>query len=247
MSVASPLCTIQQNVESATGSATDVEWNDRSGDQNDKRENNKFEKLKSLSLPFAEFGTGSEQTSDEAYNYHGSFNNVNDDKTVLDVYDVNNVPVDLSNDIAVNQMLADEGAPADPDAEVFKVNEYEFDEQNQHRDAIQQKPHDESVEGYPVGYSPFHHTGDRRADIKQRQLAIKNNRSTQHTFYPKYILTVNILPKTYEKLLERNVSITTCYLHMYVHVHFISFCVRGAIFFHLFFLFEHEIKKFLKG
>lgn len=117
-------------------------------------------------MPFAEFGTEREPTSDEAYNYDVSFNNDNDDKTVLDVYDVNNVPVDLSNDVAVNQMLADEGAPADPDAEVFNVNEYEFNKQNQHRDAIQQKPHDASVEGYPVEYSPFYLTGYRRPDIK---------------------------------------------------------------------------------
>lgn len=42
----------------------------------------------------------------------------------LDEYD-NNFPVDLSNDIAINQMLADQGAPFNPDAEIFNVHEYD--------------------------------------------------------------------------------------------------------------------------
>lgn len=142
---------------------------DRNGNQNDKRQNNKFEKLESLSLPVAEFQTEQERepSSDEAYNYDVSFNNDNEDKTVLDVYDVNNVPVDLSNDIDINQMLADQGAPTETDAEVFIVNEYKFEEQSQQRNAVQQKPHDVSVEDHPIEYSPFYRTDDnRRSDIK---------------------------------------------------------------------------------
>lgn len=37
-----------------------------------------------------------------------------------------NKPVDLSNDIYVNQLLADAGAPANPDAEVFDPIEAEI-------------------------------------------------------------------------------------------------------------------------
>lgn len=41
----------------------------------------------------------------------------------IDLYAPESVPVDLSNDIAVNDMLADQGF-VDPDAEVFDVNEF---------------------------------------------------------------------------------------------------------------------------
>lgn len=51
-------------------------------------------------------------------------NNPHGDSGSLDEYD-NNFPVDLSNDIAVNQMLADQGAPFNPDAEIFNVHEYD--------------------------------------------------------------------------------------------------------------------------
>lgn len=38
--------------------------------------------------------------------------------------EVEQFPVDLSNDIAVNEMLADQGAPFNPDAEVFDVDDF---------------------------------------------------------------------------------------------------------------------------
>lgn len=51
--------------------------------------------------------------------------------------DYESVPVDLSNDILVNQMMADQGAPVNPDAEIFNVDTFGSDEipsLNQHND-----------------------------------------------------------------------------------------------------------------
>lgn len=61
----------------------------------------------------------------------GNFENTNQDNNIygndIDLYAPESVPVDLSNDIAVNDMLADQGF-VDPDAEVFDVNELVFPE-----------------------------------------------------------------------------------------------------------------------
>lgn len=60
------------------------------------------------------------------------------DKNILtneiDLYE--SVPIDLSNDIAVNDIMADQGAPAHPDAEVFDVEELKA--QQQQRDVIEE-------------------------------------------------------------------------------------------------------------
>lgn len=44
----------------------------------------------------------------------------------VDAYE--SVPVDLSNDIDVNQMLADQGAPTNPDAEVFAPETFSYNQ-----------------------------------------------------------------------------------------------------------------------
>jgi hypothetical protein len=39
-------------------------------------------------------------------------------------------PVDLSNDIAINQIAADQGVPHDSDAEIFSLDEYAHAQQH---------------------------------------------------------------------------------------------------------------------
>lgn len=50
-----------------------------------------------------------------------------------EIDEVEQFPVDLSNDIAVNQMLADQGAPFNPDAEIFDVNDFAIELQRNSR------------------------------------------------------------------------------------------------------------------
>lgn len=55
----------------------------------------------------------------------------------VDDYVENNMdesfPVDLSNDIAINQMLLDQGAPFNPDAEIFSIDELDQQQQLEQR------------------------------------------------------------------------------------------------------------------
>lgn len=48
-------------------------------------------------------------------------------------------PVDLSNDIAINQMLLDQGAPFNPDAEIFSIDKHDQQEQQQQQQ-LHQRP-----------------------------------------------------------------------------------------------------------
>lgn len=52
--------------------------------------------------------------------YPGSFEDTNDIEPI-------NKPIDLRNDIYVNQLLADAGAPINPDAEIFDPIDAELD------------------------------------------------------------------------------------------------------------------------
>lgn len=62
---------------------------------------------------------------------------------------------DLTNDIAINQMLADQGAAYNPDAEVFDINQFELSKISSQED---KKPQQESFD-----YVPYHHqTIDKR-------------------------------------------------------------------------------------
>lgn len=81
----------------------------------------------------------------------------NDESEHFDEYD-NRVPVDLSNDIAVNQMLADQGAPHDADAEIFNVDDYNFDGlkgSSSHNGYQQQKQSDEHQQIDALEYLPW--------------------------------------------------------------------------------------------
>lgn len=65
--------------------------------------------------------------------------------------------MDLSNDIAINQMLADQGASTNPDAEIFNVHEY---------DAGQQRTipvsHDEMpTDSQSFEYLPYYYVNQR--------------------------------------------------------------------------------------
>lgn len=71
--------------------------------------------------------------------------------------EVENVTYDLTNDIAINQMLADQGASYNPDAELFDVNQYQpnsFKITSQEDKESQQESFD---------YLPYpHQTSDKR-------------------------------------------------------------------------------------
>lgn len=74
------------------------------------------------------------------------------------------VPVNLSNDIAINQMLADQGATPDPDAETFDVNLYNVDAE----DILKSDEVDNDPEPKSFDYLPYHHksTGETHSIIK---------------------------------------------------------------------------------
>lgn len=74
------------------------------------------------------------------------------------------VPVNLSNDIAINQMLADQGATPDPDAETFDVNLYNVDAE----DILKSDEVDNDQEPKSFDYLPYHHksTGETHSIIK---------------------------------------------------------------------------------
>lgn len=80
---------------------------------------------------------------------NGSSNN-------LDDYD-NNFPIDLSNDIAVNQMLADQGAPYNPDAEIFNVHEYDAGQQR----TVPTSQEELSLESKSFEYSPYYYVNQQ--------------------------------------------------------------------------------------
>lgn len=73
-------------------------------------------------------------------------------------------PIDLTNDIAINQMLADQGATHDPDAETFDVNLY-----NLEAEELDVSPEVNSdTEPKSFDYLPYHHqnTGETHSNIK---------------------------------------------------------------------------------
>lgn len=62
---------------------------------------------------------------------------------------------DLTNDIAINEMLADQGAAYNPDAEIFDINQFELSKISSQEE---KKPQQESFD-----YLPYqHHTIDKR-------------------------------------------------------------------------------------
>lgn len=74
-------------------------------------------------------------------------------------------PIDLSGDIAINHMLADQGAAHDPDAETFDVNLYNVD-----AEAFEDTSREVHTDSEPKSfdYLPYHHisTGERHSSTK---------------------------------------------------------------------------------
>lgn len=121
--------------------------------------NNKLEKFEPMSS----------WSSNEKYEIGSNEENHNDDS--IENFDIDEpnadgteqVPVDLSNDIAINQMLADQGAAVDPDAEVFDIHEYNIVRQQSQKSASMQALSEEK-EQEAIEYVPFYHT-----DANKRQ------------------------------------------------------------------------------
>lgn len=65
---------------------------------------------------------------------------------------------DLTNDIAINQMLADQGASYNPDAEVFDINQFEMSKISSQEE---KKPQEESFD-----YLPYQPLNKRPSTIK---------------------------------------------------------------------------------
>lgn len=82
---------------------------------------------------------------------------VNGNENISDE-DMETVTYDLTNDIAINQMLADQGASYNPDAEVFDISQYPPE--------VAAAPSHEHQEEKSFDYSPYpHHTSDKRPSI----------------------------------------------------------------------------------
>lgn len=101
------------------------------------------------------------------------FNGNGNERGALDEFD-NKVPIDLSNDIAVNQMLADQGAPFNPDAEVFDVNEFNKNNNNNNRQqwaperyqSLQQEQHQQQPHHQ---YHPYQHQHQQQQQQQWQQ------------------------------------------------------------------------------
>lgn len=76
------------------------------------------------------------------------------------------VPVDLSNDIAINQMLADQGASHNPDAEVFDIHQFGI---QVHDDLKLSSPENRETNQNSFDYLPYHHhyTAEQPQSIKK--------------------------------------------------------------------------------
>lgn len=108
--------------------------------------------------------------SDSGSNSNGI--DIDGNSSILDEYD-NNFPVDLSNDIAVNQMLADQGAPFNPDAEIFNVHEYDASAggsgaSNGHQQQKKQQQQQQQQESQSYEYLPYYY-------VNQNQFNRQNN------------------------------------------------------------------------
>lgn len=91
---------------------------------------------------------------DEQQNTYYEVNNNENDSD-----EVENVTYDLTNDVAVNQMLADQGASYDPDAEVFDITQFEMNRE----DSRLSSPEEKEQQQESFDYLPYHHqTSDKR-------------------------------------------------------------------------------------
>lgn len=91
---------------------------------------------------------------DDKKNTYYQVNNENSSDE-LENEDVETVTHDLTDDIAINQMLADQGAPYNPDAEVFDINQFDLDKDQRSKIASHEdKP---SAEQESFDYQPYHY------------------------------------------------------------------------------------------
>lgn len=90
---------------------------------------------------------------DDKQNTFYQVNNENSGES-LENGDVEAVTHDLTDDIAINQMLADQGAPHNPDAEVFDINQFDLGREASRVASHETKP---SAEQESFDYQPYHH------------------------------------------------------------------------------------------
>lgn len=86
---------------------------------------------------------------DNKKNTYYQVNNENSSEE-LENENIETVTYDLTDDIAINQMLADQGAPHNPDAEVFDISQFDVSKIASHEN----KP---SQEQESFDYQPYHH------------------------------------------------------------------------------------------
>lgn len=94
-----------------------------------------------------------ENVDDNKKNTYYQVNNENSNGENEDD-DVETVTYDLTDDIAINQMLADQGAPYNPDAEIFDINQFDLGKSAPKTNSNENKqtPDQESFD-----YQPYHH------------------------------------------------------------------------------------------
>lgn len=98
-----------------------------------------------------------ENSDEQKKTFYQVNNNENDSDE-----EVENVTYDLTNDIAINQMLADQGASYNPDAEFFDITQYHPEGDVSTSSQEQKQKEQESYD-----YSPYPHqtTSDKRTSI----------------------------------------------------------------------------------
>lgn len=111
----------------------------------------------------------SSEPADQKSNEWADIELENSDDHQNTYYEVNNndnsneeqVTQNLLHDIEINQMLADQGATHNPDAEVFDINQYDFNRDISGVSAHEDKePQQESFD-----YLPYYHRTDKRPSI----------------------------------------------------------------------------------
>lgn len=126
------------------------------GEQLIDERNNKLEKFE----PISSWSSNEKYTieSNDQSNSDEAIENFDIDEQ--NAYGTESVPIDLSNDISVNQMLADQGAPVNPDAEIFDIHEYNMNRQQAERGAALQKISQDGPKysNEAIEYMPFYHT-----------------------------------------------------------------------------------------
>lgn len=96
--------------------------------------------------------------NDDKKNTYYQVNNENSNEEIENE-DIEMVTHDLSGDIAINQMLADQGASHNPDAEVFDINQFDVSKISSHQDKS-------SSEQESFDYQPYQNFNKQISTIK---------------------------------------------------------------------------------